>query len=51
VSHNCLVIKSLRWRIHRCDAAEFAIQYGDIPLSMCSHTQHNVLFFGCYRTW
>jgi hypothetical protein len=34
VSHNCLVIKWLRWPINRCDAAGFAVQYGDIPLSV-----------------
>jgi hypothetical protein len=45
VSHNCLVIKWLRWPINQCDAAGFAVQYGDIPLSVCSHIQHNVLFF------
>jgi len=34
VSHNCFVIKCLRWSINRCDAASFAVQYGDIPASM-----------------
>jgi hypothetical protein len=45
VSHNCLVINWLRWPINRCDTAGFAVQYGDIPLRVCSHIQHNVLFY------
>ena len=31
-SHNYLVIKWLRWPLTRCEAAGFAVQYGDIPL-------------------
>ena len=31
--------------LSRYDATGFAVQYGYIPLSVCSYTQYNVLFF------
>ena len=34
VSSNRFIIKWLQWPINRCDAAGFAAQYDDIPLSV-----------------
>src|SRR5262249_14098580 len=45
VSYNWLFIKWLQWPINRYDTTGFAVQYGYIPISACSHLQHNVLFF------